>query len=537
MDGGLATTFELLTGTDNEAAVRVLIHALDCPDPAIQEGALVSLLTRRNPAGGREILNRMSQMKPQWKAIIRQHRGRMTGALRDAILGADLALCENGCQAAVLFREYDLIPTLLSALEDAAHPNGVLATKTLLELVESLYEELAGTRDPSDRRDPQMIRRYVVSSLEQSALRFSLHKRREVIECFLLLVSRDNVVLKQILQNPHHGAFLAVIDSLSKSARRGVIRLLLNFLDDPHAPSAALSVLANRSDAKFIHYLLRRIGREPSATVAQNLKRVESICWLHGGERLLDQLDDAGQHAIVRLVMTTDIPRPQAFATIEHLLLCGKPGGRREAARALAEFKGADANALAMRALGDPDPQVQANVVPQLRGRGIPGILPALLELVESPYEVVRKAARDSLTEFSFKRYLAAFEMLDEDVRRSTGLLVKKIDPLTLPQLKEEMKSPVRTRRIRGIAIARAVEAVEAVEDAIIELLADEDHMVRVEAAAALGQSATPLSRLALQQSLGDTSEVVREAAQRSLREREQSQTPHHPLATGGVLQ
>ena len=123
-------------------------------------------------------------------------------------------------------------------------------------------------------------------------------------------MSRDNVVLKQILQNPHHGAFLVVMETLSKCTRRGVIRLLLNFLDDPHAPSAAMTILANRGDAKFIHYLLRkdRSGAIRSRS-RQNLKRIESISWLKNGERLLNQLDDASQHAVVRLVMTTGIPR------------------------------------------------------------------------------------------------------------------------------------------------------------------------------------------------------------------------------------
>ena len=51
--------------------------------------ALIALLKRRTAAGGREILDRMSRMKPEWKTIIRQHRGRLTGALRDAILGTD----------------------------------------------------------------------------------------------------------------------------------------------------------------------------------------------------------------------------------------------------------------------------------------------------------------------------------------------------------------------------------------------------------------------------------------------------------------
>lgn len=515
--GGLATTFELLADTENEAAVRVLLPALDSSSPAIQEGALIAILKRRNPAGGREILNRMPRMKPEWKAIIRQHQGRMTGTLREAILGTDPELCENGCRATVLFREYDLIPTLLNVLEDSSRPNAAMAARTVLELVASLYDELSAAHSPGDHHDPQMVRRYILGSLEHSVQRFGQHKRREVIESFLLLVKHDNVTLNQILQNPHHVAFLTVMDSLSKSTQRGVMRLLLNCLDDPHVPSAALTVIANRRDARFVHHLLKKIGREPSATVAQNLKRVESISWFADLTKLLDQIDDAGQHAIVRLAITAAIPRQQAFAAIECTLLHGKPGGRREAARMLAEFRGADANALAMQALPDPDPQVQAFIVAQLRSRGIPGILPSLLELVESPYEAVRKAARESLAEFSFKRYVGAFDMLEEDVRRSTGLLVKKIDPHCSTLLKEELKSPVRTRRLRGLAIARLIGIVDALEGTIIELLQDEDHIVRVEAAAALAQSSTPASIAALKQALTDSSEVVRQTAGRTL--------------------
>jgi HEAT repeat protein len=180
---------------------------------------------------------------------------------------------------------------------------------------------------------------------------------------------------------------------------------------------------------------------------------------------------------------------------------------------------GSEANALAMRALADPDPQVQANIIPQLRGRGIPGVLPNLLEFVESPYAVVRKAARDSLSEFSFKRFVAAFDMLDEEVRRSTGLLVKKIDPQTVLLLNDELKSPIRTRRLRGLTIARTIDVVESIEGAVIEMLADEDHLVRAEAAAALAKAATSAGRTALSQALTDSSEVVRQAAQRSLQE------------------
>ncbi len=219
--------------------------------------------------------------------------------------------------------------------------------------------------------------------------------------------------------------------------------------------------------------------------------------------------------------MASNIPRLQVFGVIENVLLHGNGGGRREAARALAEFHGAEANALALKALEDPDPQVQAHIVAQLRSRGIPGVLPGLVEMVDSPHAVIRKAAQESLAEFSFRRFLGSFDLLDDDVRRSTGLLVKKIDPQTGPLLKDELRSPVRTRRLRALAIVRLIDMVDRLEEPIVKLLEDdEDHMVRMEAATALGRSDSETSRLALERALGDRSETVRENAQRSLQER-----------------
>jgi len=174
-------------------------------------------------------------------------------------------------------------------------------------------------------------------------------------------------------------------------------------------------------------------------------------------------------------------------------------------------------------ALDDPDPQVQANAIPQLRGRGIPGVLPRLIEMVDSPYAVVRNAARASLPEFNFKRFVSNFDMLDEDVRRSTGALVKKVDVQWIPSLTEELHSPIRSRRLRGLAIARTIDAVESVQSAVIALLQHGDHLVRAEAAIALGDSLNPAVVAALTAALSDTSEAVRLAAQRSLEQAIQS--------------
>ncbi len=517
MTQGLATTFRVLTHSDSESAGRVLLAALESPTPEIQESALTAVLRRRDQGARRELLRRWEQMNPRWRVIIKRNRDCMDRVLREAVLGDDVTLGATACEAAIWLSDYDLVTTLLTALGEGLHPNADLLARTLLALADQLYEELADPRPDASQRDPQRLRQHVVSTLEQSVQRYGRHKRREVLEAFLSLAPRDNAMLRQVLLEPHHAAFLVTLDVLAKSSRPGVMRLLLSFLDDPHAPSAALSIVGNRCDLTFLRHVLRKIGRDPSPIVRQNLKRIGAVAWIRSAEACLQELDEQAQHAAVRMIVTSAIPRAQIFALLESVLKVGKPAGRRAAAEALAEFNGAEANALALKALGDPDPQVQAAIILQLRRRGIPGVLARLVELLESPHPAVRQAARKSLAEFTFHRYLGAFDMLDDDVRRSTGALVKKVDPQILPLLRAEMLSKIRTRRHRALLIARAVDLVYALEPLIIDLLKDEDHMVRAEAASVLASCSSEASRDALRDALDDHSPAVQEAVRRSL--------------------
>ncbi len=517
MSKALDTTFNFLIKTRNEAASAVLIAALDCPQQAVQERALAALLDRRCLVGQKEIVRRLHTINEPWRKIISEHNGRMTHALRDAVLSPDPQLCMNGCQAILWFAEYDLMPALINAAEDEANVSRELAAATLLKLAEKLYDELAGPRDARNRRDPQLVRQMVIGSLEQSVRRFYRHRRSEMIEAFLMLVNRDNVTLKQILINASEISYQPIKDLMSRSPRGGIIRLVLSFLDDPHAPSSAIALISHRGDQKFIECLLRKIGYEPNATAGSNLRRLDHIAWLQADLTMIDRLDDAGQHAAVQLALRSGMGRPTVFKLLHQLLSSGKVGGRRAASAALAHFLGDGARQLALRALKDSDPQVRANILRQLRARTLPCALDRLIEAIDSPYEVEVQAARDSLAEFEFKRFLANFDLMEENLRYTTGAIVRKVDPRSEKYLADEMAATSRTRRMRALSMARAMNLVEALEQSVLERLSDEDHLVRVEAARALALSNTELSRQALHEALADRSIAVQEAAESSL--------------------
>lgn len=514
VDEGLKKTFEVLCRTENEAAVRALIPALDSRFATIRDQALEALLKRRSPAGHREILARLHTFHEAWRKVVAENRFRLIPALREAIVASHQQLCINACQAAIWLRQYDLAVAMITGLEDPNHPHAAVLGNALLELSELLWEELSGPR--ADEGDVHFVRRRVVEALGNAVARFSKHRRREIVEAFLLLTYRDDAVLRQVLHDPYHAAFVALVDLLSKSPHEAMIGLLLSFLDDPRPPSAAISIISKRSDLKFLQRFLEKVGRNSAGPVARNLQRIETLVWV-GYTATLDALTEPEQEAAVRLAMESGIPRGQAYVLVEHVLRHGKPAGRRAAAAALDQFRGVDANLAALAALDDDDPEVQARILVQLRSRGIPGSLARLVEMIDSPHAVVRCAARQCLEEFTFPRYLASFDLLDDEVRVSTGELVKKVDSQTVPLLKAELESMVRSRKLRGLAVARALRLVREVEEAVVPLLQDEDHLIRAEAAATLGGSRSQQAREALAEALHDRSLAVREAAKKSL--------------------
>lgn len=519
MPSGLETTFQVLAATASHAAVPVLIDGLDSPRESIQRQSLAALLQRRSPVGGREILRRFDLFAERWRPLLEKNRARIARSVREALLGSDQVLFVAACRAAIWFRDYDMISVLLTVLDGSQGPTAPLAARCLSTLIETLYDELGG-REVVEGRNPQRMRVQVIAALESSVKRFARHRCREVLEGFLLLANRDNAVLKQILYDPHDPAYGTTIEILTRSTRGGVIRLLLGYLDDTRAPISALAVIGRRTDPKFVGYLLRKIGRDPSPTMRQNLRRIDSIAWLRSGADYLDQFDEVAQHGAVRMVMASGLPRDDAFGVVRRLLVCGKPSGRQAAAEALAQFNGAEANALAVQALDDPDPLVQAAAVNQVRGRGIPGILTRLVELVDSPHAVVRQAVRENLDEFSFRRFQAAFDVLEDEVRQSTGALVRKVDPSAAAALADELASAVRSRRLRAVRMTRVLALHDRLAPALVAALEDEDHMIRAEAAAALADCRCDASREALQKALEDRSPTVREAAELSLRRR-----------------
>jgi HEAT repeat protein len=520
----LDRTFQLLAQSGHPAIDGLLLAALNSPYAEIQQGALRTLLTRRSAAGDRWILAEWRRFDQSWQSFVLEHAGSMTSALREAIVGADLELCRNACDLAQRQRDYDLIPALVIAVESPDAAQSQLCGETLLRLTAELRQATSprqGTANEPSTQDLEPVRRNVLASLERYMKRFQRHKPTQPLEAYLMLAKIRDEALQNLLQDSHDPAFVAIVYLLAHSEQPGVMRLLLDNLEDPQAQSAPLNAIGHRNDQLFLRRLLDRLGDTPTEVVKGNLRRIETFVWLREDLDWLAKLEETYQDRLVQMLVHTGIKKSDLFQVLEYILQTGQPLGRRAAAKILAEFHGTEASALTMRALDDDDPQVQAAAVSQLRQRNLSNTLSLLLDRLESPHLVVRQAARANLAEYSFKRYLASFDVLNEAARRSTGKLVKRIDPQTTPLLREQFLADSRTKRLRAVAMAIVLELCDEFEAEAIELLGDPDHVIRAEAARLLGSCHSPTSQAALKRALADESVMVREAAAASNSRRE----------------
>ena len=519
---GIADTLHLLADTANEAAVPVLVAALQTPDRRRPKQALQALLHRAEPAAEMEVLIHWHQWSAPMRRLVAERPGWLSGVIHTA-LGSRLdsaaaeELFRNACAAALATRDYDQIPALAAAAADVKKRTRSQPAETALLLAEMLFEELHAPRNYRVRRDPQLQRANLLPSLERMADTVDQHQQLELIEALLLLAERDTATVKRILQSPRDPSFPALTQVLRQSSRPGVIRLLLSYLDDPHAPRAALETLASRRDLQFIRQLLRKIGNQPPNVVRSNLHRIEEVNWLSDASAVFGSLAEGEQAAAIQLVSEANLVPSQALQILSLGLQDGSPEGRRAAATGLVRFAGAEADEIAWQALDDEDPIVRAQAVTRMGKHATPTVIPRLLGMLDSPHQLEREAAQACLDEYNFERYLLAYDTMAPETRHATGLLVKKVDPTMNSQLTAELQAPIRARRTRAIEIATTLDLIPDLFDALVPLLGDEDQYTRLDAVRALATCELAESQQALRRAVLDHSPLVSQAAEEAL--------------------
>jgi HEAT repeat protein len=513
----LATTFRLLTNTSNESATVALIGALDSSQREVRDEALGAILQRKSHSAELVLLRRWPELSEWWKQQIADRPGWLSRAIRAALVNGEPALFDIACSAAVFTRDYESVPYLVAAAIDPSNQSAAVAATATLELAEQLAEELAAPRDYRLRRDPQLQRTQIMPALENSIQHAACPHATKLCEALLLLAQRENAALMRVLQSLSDPSHQRLTEILLTSTRPTIEALLLSYLDHPHAPLAAVEIIARRADLGFIRQLMRKLAAGPTGIELINLQRIISIPWLRDHVSVLDGLRENEQPGAVHLAVESGLPREQALDVLAYLAHHGRLGARRLAAQALAKFTGPLAAKLTVQIMQDDDPQVRAAAARQLRDRNIPGAIQRLCDLLDSSHAEEREAAVSSLQEFTFDHFAANFENLSPETQLSSGALVRRVDSQSLDRLRLELTATTRGRKQRALELVIALDAVDELHAQIATLLAGEDQYLRIEAIRTLATHDCRATRDALRDSLLDSHPLVREAAEAAL--------------------
>lgn len=522
---GLATTFLTLQESQNEAALALLVQAIEAPIEAIHDGAFTAILARRSPAGHDVILRRFHLLDEPHLEMVRQHRYLSSKSLRDALLGSDRQTCMNACRVILWFREYGMVSTLLSALYNQQCKYDDLLGDTLFELLQTLsndwiaYGEIEQEGLAEQQRQKLLKdRREALDTLYQGVSEFGLkHRRMEPIEGFLLLANSSEPLLAKILDNLRHPAFATMMNLLAKSHTQNVTRLLFASYSQPKPIKSLLAVAANRSDHDFISKLISLLSDEKNETVQKNIRLIENISWIDNIDAVLGNRSDEDQTVMLQYLLSTRLSKDRLFSVVRFFFKQGKVEARRIASEAMAQFSGTHVNKLLLDSLNDSDPIVQANIIRNIRHRGIPEASGKVFELRNSPYEIVRMAIRDTFDELSFDHYFASYDMLDEESRISMGRLVYDIDSRTIPLLKKELIGGRRSARARAMEIVEFLAIPHKFENEILCVMDEGDPILQILALELLAQIPTKTAQQRIQKATYDPSPSVANAAQRLL--------------------
>jgi hypothetical protein len=482
---GLAKTIDVLAASRWPAATAVLIHALDSTQPSIRSRALAALVTRPGTSHWVEIVRRLHRLDAASQDILRQRRAETAAALAAGVASRDFGMCRNALDAIASWQRLDLARELARICGRADHPHASWIAATLLEIV-SLWRstarapgEIAGSAGPDAMRE-------LLRTLEPSIRAFGAHLPRPIVPAFLMLCDRDNATLRHVLANPLHAAHAAIGECLSGDRHSAIAQLVASFVADPRAPAAATAALKKRHDQPFMEALAAWARRGLAPAEKHLLKRIDDWAWLRDDSTAFAAADGDTQRRLVELAAASGADRHDVLCFVARVLREGHAVARRAAAATLAAFDGALAAVLAARAMQDPDANVQAAVVSQLRRRSLSGATGMLIDLVDSPQNDVAQAARQELSEFSLCRYLATFDHFDDDARRSTARLVRKIDVDCNTFLAAELRSSSPRRRWRALRVADLLGLLAQLEREILPLIGDADGDVRAEAARCL---------------------------------------------------
>ncbi len=508
---GLDLTFETLSKTRNEAAVEVLIAALDDDCATTRRRALAALLSRTEPHSPQRVLANWQKLQPDDHRILRQKKQWMADTI-DAALRRGGEHVVTAIEAAESLSLTTVIPALVLLAESSASRSiKQRATDAVLGMAVTLGADARADRDRPTVRAP------VVTRLADSVRRFAMHRNEELVDAFLVVSTWGDSDLRQMFSDTGPSMEL-VCNRLVASENAGVVDLLAGFVRRRNIHPQITGIMRSRSDEPFCDALLRNIGPEPTATVLRNLRDIGIPECCRGGEGLLGRVAPDYRSPLVHLYVAANEDPLETLHLIAATVERAVPGSETAAAIGLSrcEIPNIDFWMRAAVPVADGDESVIAS---DDNAR----LLKRLIDLLDHSDASVVRGVRRVLSPLHAAEMLPRFQSLRSRSRRRLGRVVMMVDPDAIQRVKDALRHPVLKNRLEAIAMADALAVVDLLSDSFTHIAREDHSEARVRAAEVMSV-ANSEATMQLLREMTDLPECpVRDAALKAIQLRKES--------------
>ncbi|MBL8890120.1 MAG: HEAT repeat domain-containing protein [Planctomycetaceae bacterium] len=458
-------------------------------------------------------------------------------AIRAALVESDLQVKHNAFDAATELQVTGLLPDLIKLSMQPSYVHRATSSSVLLQLTEILYRENQKTAhvsvDGSPSSDgqsqgegppPKAVFRYPpsVSKLRQlietSLQHYKLGGRSEVLIVFLSFADHDDVWVERILSDKMHPAHNDLLGLFESSENEAVVEKLAGFLGFIKPLPCITSIWRRRRDIKFLQRFLHVIAREPKPEVIGNLRRLSQPFWLNELVGDIRGLTLVEQQALLILIQNCLPQDEDVLEALAKLLPQANIVLRRKIVALICQISGMRANGLVADLIErETDGETLVLLIPELRRRNLARAMKRLLGLLDHSHEGVRRKAAEAFHDCSIQRYLSAYDLLDEPVRRSTGQLVYKVDPATNRVLSDELSCGNRVRQVRALQAIRSIGNIDEMCGLVLKIAQLPDPRLKITAIGALAGSSLPEAKSLIRRYLVDDNPSIRKAAELSL--------------------
>ena len=509
-------TVKFLVQTENPASNDILRILLDNDDWKVKSQAFDALFLKRDNAISLELFSQLLLHEEEWLTTTAVNPDRMARLADAAIRSNDLTLIQQAIDLILRHKLYDGLKSILPLMDSPKEELAVLAAKSVYDLAEKFYEELAACTSATEVRNFDRRREWLATELEDTVRRFGVHGMVEPVKALLIVTKKDYSSFLGILADQHSQAVKTILDLLENGDHGGYLRLLLGFVEDAGSPPLIDQILCRRKDVRFVRYLLTILGGgQLPQTSKQALKRFKDFDWLKTDNPDLPAILEGLEGGFVQLISNISLPRERVIELFRYIFANCSPEGRRVAAEAFRGFTGDDFNALIMEVVNDPDPTTCSIILKLIKNRGFKEADQVIARCVDQRSEPeLLQTVYDLMPDFHIDSYLQKVVQLTEAGAKLLGRIVRKVDPSTDKTLASEIVSILPVRRIAAIRAFQFMGVGKEYQDQLIHIIQTDDDMnVRLAGCEALATVLTVEALRALKEATQDRAFALRSAA------------------------